>query len=221
MADAGCKCLLVAGDISQPAHCRALVRKAVEALGKIDILVNNAAHQKSSTSIEEISDEEWELTLASNVSAMFYITKAAVPHMNKGSSIINAASINADSPSPQLLAYATLKGAILNFTAGLAQLLSEKGIRANSVAPGPVWTPLVPSTMAPEKIASRRAPCGRARKPHPLAKFVLARRLFFDRSGVDQSRQKSPRQFVRGASFHDASARKPSRTSSNVRCLAA
>jgi len=150
--DAGRRCLLVAGDISKPEHCRELVRKAVEAFSRIDILVNNAAHQMTFDSIEDISDEEWDKTFATNISAMFYITKAAVPHMPAGSSIINTASINADTPNPTLLAYATTKGAIQNFTAGLAQLLAEKNIRANTVAPGPVWTPLIPSTMPSEKV---------------------------------------------------------------------
>src|SRR5690606_15592260 len=134
----------VAADISKPAHCRELVRKAVEAFSRIGILVNNAAHQMTFDSIADISDEEWDKTFATNISTMFYITKAAVPHMPAGSSIINTASINADTPNPTLLAYATTKGAIQNFTAGLAQLLAEKNIRANTVAPGPVWTPLIP-----------------------------------------------------------------------------
>ena len=120
-------------------------------LGGIDILVNNAAHQAPSR-IEDISEEEWELTFRVNIHAMFYLTKAAVPHMKPGSAIINTASINADKPNPTLLAYATTKGAIQNFTAGLAQLLAEKGIRANAVAPGPIWTPLIPSTMSEDTV---------------------------------------------------------------------
>lgn len=169
--DAGRKCVLVRGDISKPDHCRELVSKAVEAFGRIDVLVNNAAHQNTFESIEQIPDEEWELTLATNISAMFYITKGAVPHMSEGASIINTSSINADSPSPQLLAYATTKGAIQNFTAGLAQMLAEKGIRANTVAPGPVWTPLIPSTMPPEKVSNfgKQVPMGRPAQPRELA----------------------------------------------------
>jgi short chain dehydrogenase len=116
--EAGRQCLLVAGDISKAEHSRSLVQKTIEAFGRIDVVVNNAAHQMSFNSIEEISDEEWDLTFATNISAMFYITKAAVPHMKPGSSIINTASVNADSPTPQLLAYATTKGAIQNFTGG-------------------------------------------------------------------------------------------------------
>jgi NAD(P)-dependent dehydrogenase (short-subunit alcohol dehydrogenase family) len=167
----GQQCVLVRGDISKPDHCRELVRRAVEAFGQIDVLVNNAAHQNTFESIEEIPDEEWELTMSTNISAMFYITKAAVPNMPQSASIINTSSVNADNPSPQLLAYATTKGAIQNFTAGLAQMLAEKGIRANTVAPGPVWTPLIPSTMPPEKVSNfgKQVPMGRPAQPRELA----------------------------------------------------
>jgi NAD(P)-dependent dehydrogenase (short-subunit alcohol dehydrogenase family) len=168
---AGRKCLLVPGDIAQAAHCRELVKKAVEALGRIDILVNNAAHQMTFDALEKIPDEEWERTLATNLSAMFYITKAAMPHMKQGSSIINTASINADVPNPTLLAYATTKGAIQNFSAGLAQLLAEKGIRANSVAPGPVWTPLIPASMSEDRVQKfgSNTPMKRPAQPCELA----------------------------------------------------
>ena len=168
---AGRRCWLVPGDISKPQHCKNLVQQAVEQMGRIDILVNNAAHQDTFEDITEIPDQEWELTLATNISAMFYITKAAVPHMPQGSSIINTSSVNADTPSPQLLAYATTKGAIQNFTAGLAQMLAEKGIRANTIAPGPVWTPLIPSTMPPEKVKNfgKQVPMGRPAQPKELA----------------------------------------------------
>jgi NAD(P)-dependent dehydrogenase (short-subunit alcohol dehydrogenase family) len=168
---AGRKCLLVPGDIAQAAHCRELVKKAVEALGRIDILVNNAAHQMTFDALEKIPDEEWERTLATNLSAMFYITKAAMPHMKPGSSIINTASINADVPNPTLLAYATTKGAIQNFSAGLAQLLAEKGIRANSVAPGPVWTPLIPASMSEDSVQKfgSNTPMKRPAQPCELA----------------------------------------------------
>jgi len=135
--DAGRKAVLMSGDLQTPDHCRAVVSKAVSELGGIDILVNNAAHQATFQSIEDISDEEWELTFKVNIHAMFYLTKAAVPHMKPGGCIINTASINSDAPNPTLLAYATTKGAIHNFTAGLAQMLAGKGIRANAVAPGP------------------------------------------------------------------------------------
>ncbi|MFL5020593.1 MAG: SDR family NAD(P)-dependent oxidoreductase, partial [Rhizobium sp.] len=138
---AGRKAILVSGDIQDPAHCRQIVETAVKELGGIDILVNNAAHQASFKSIDEISDEEWELTFKVNIHSMFYLTKAAVAHMKPGSAIINTASINSDNPNPTLLAYATTKGAIHNFTGGLAQMLAPEGIRVNTVAPGPVWTP--------------------------------------------------------------------------------
>jgi hypothetical protein len=140
------------GDITNREHCRALVQTTVERFGRIDVLVNNAAYQMTFESIEEISDDEWHKTFSTNVGAMFRITKAAVPPMPAGSSIVKTSSVNADSPSPAFLAYATTKGAIQNFTGGLAQLLAEKGIMANCVAPGPVWTPLIPSTMPRERL---------------------------------------------------------------------
>src|SRR5690242_18619810 len=169
--EAGRKAVLVAGDLGQPAHCRTVIDEAVKNLGGIDILVNNAAHQASFKSIEEISDEEWELTFRVNIHAMFYLTKAAVPHMKNGSAIINTASINADMPNPTLLAYATTKGAIQNFTMGLAQLLADKGIRANAVAPGPIWTPLIPSTMSEDAVAEfgKNVPMKRPGQPGELA----------------------------------------------------
>jgi hypothetical protein len=168
---AGRKCILMPGDIKDPAHCRAIVSKAVAAFGSIDILVNNAAHQASYSSIDDISDEEWDITFRTNIHSMFYLTKAAVPHMKEGSSIINTTSINADTPSPQLLAYATTKGAIQNFTAGLAQLLAKQRIRVNCVAPGPIWTPLIPSTMPEEKVKDfgKQVPMQRPGQPKELA----------------------------------------------------
>ncbi|NEI03356.1 SDR family oxidoreductase [Rhizobium ruizarguesonis] len=168
---AGRKAVLVSGDIQDPAHCRQIVETAVKELGGIDILVNNAAHQASFKSIDEISDEEWELTFKVNIHSMFYLTKAAVAHMKPGSAIINTASINSDSPNPTLLAYATTKGAIQNFTAGLAQLLAEKGIRANAVAPGPIWTPLIPSTLPEETVSNfgKQVPMKRPGQPAELA----------------------------------------------------
>jgi NAD(P)-dependent dehydrogenase (short-subunit alcohol dehydrogenase family) len=169
--EAGRKAILVPGDIKEARHCRATVDKAIAAFGALDILVNNAAHQASFDSIEDIDDEEWALTFAVNVHAMFYLTKAAVPHMKPGAAIINTASINADTPNPTLLAYATTKGAIQNFTAGLAQLLAGKGIRVNTVAPGPIWTPLIPSTLPEDAVANfgRQVPMGRPGQPAELA----------------------------------------------------
>lgn len=165
------RAILIRGDLQSADHCRKVVESAVRELGGLDILVNNAAHQATFSSIEEIPDEEWELTFRVNIHAMFYLTKAAVRHMKPGSSIINTASINSDAPSPHLLAYATTKGAIQNFTAGLAQLLADRGIRANAVAPGPIWTPLIPSTMPPEAVANfgKQVPMKRPGQPAELA----------------------------------------------------
>jgi len=173
---AGRRCVLVPGDIADAAHCRAIVERAVAEFGRIDILVNNAAFQRTYASIEDIPDEEWDYTFRTNIAAMFHLAKAAVPHMRPGSSIINTTSIQSDKPSPMLLAYASTKGAVSNFTAGLAQMLGEKGIRVNGVAPGPIWTPLIPSTMPPEKVRSfgEDTPLGRPGQPRELAGiFVL------------------------------------------------
>jgi NAD(P)-dependent dehydrogenase (short-subunit alcohol dehydrogenase family) len=169
--EAGRKAVLVPGDVAQPAHCAAIVDKAVEAFGRLDILVNNAAYQMSYPSLDAISDEEWDKTFDTNIGAMFRITRAAVKHMKPGAAIVNTTSINADHPNPGLIAYATTKGAIQNFTGGLAQLLAEKGIRANCVAPGPIWTPLIPSTMPPEKVEKfgQQVPMKRPGQPAELA----------------------------------------------------
>jgi NAD(P)-dependent dehydrogenase (short-subunit alcohol dehydrogenase family) len=169
--EAGRTAVLVEGDIQYPKHCRTIVDLAVKELGAIDILVNNSAHQASFKDIEEITDDEWELTFRVNIHAMFYLTKAAVPHMKPGSAIINTASINSDNPNPTLLAYATTKGAIQNFTAGLAQLLAKKGIRANAVAPGPIWTPLIPSTLPDDSVVNfgKQVPMQRPGQPAELA----------------------------------------------------
>ncbi|TFI56682.1 SDR family oxidoreductase [Sphingomonas parva] len=169
--EAGRKAVLVPGDISDAAHCRALVARAAEEFGRIDVLVNNAAHQDTIDWIEDIPDEEWEVTFRTNIHAMFYITKAAVAHMGEGGSVINTTSVQADNPSPELLAYATTKGAIQNFTGGLAQMLAKRGIRANCVAPGPIWTPLIPSTMPKEKVDDfgKQVPMERPGQPAELA----------------------------------------------------
>ena len=144
--------------------------------GRLDILVNNAAHQATIDSIEEISSEEWDRTMRTNLYGMFYLCKAAAPVMRPGSAIINTSSIQSKSPTPELLAYATTKGAIANFTAGLAGMLAEKGIRVNAVAPGPIWTPLIPSTLPVEKVENfgSDTPLGRVGQPAELAgAFVL------------------------------------------------
>ncbi|MFV8317868.1 glucose 1-dehydrogenase [Mycobacterium sp. 23] len=168
---AGRKCVLVPGDLSDPAHCRAVVDRAVSEFGRIDVLVNNAAFQMTHESLEEISDEEWDHTFRLNVGAYFYLAKATLPHMGSGSSIIGSSSVNSDSPNPTLAPYAATKAAIANLSASLAQMLGPKGIRVNSVAPGPVWTPLIPATMPPEKVKSfgDDVPLGRAGQPAELA----------------------------------------------------
>jgi NAD(P)-dependent dehydrogenase (short-subunit alcohol dehydrogenase family) len=168
---AGRKAVLLPGDIKDPFHCRKIVETALKEFGKLDILVNNAAHQASFASLEDISDEEWAVTFQTNIFSMFYLSKAAAPHLRSGGTIINTSSVNADTPSPQLLAYATTKGAIQNFSGGLAQLLAEKGIRVNCVAPGPIWTPLIPSTMPEEKVKNfgSQVPAQRPGQPKELA----------------------------------------------------
>jgi NAD(P)-dependent dehydrogenase (short-subunit alcohol dehydrogenase family) len=169
--EAGRQALLIRGDIAEPQQCREVIRAAVDTFGRIDILVSNAAFQMTHETLEEIEDAEWDRTLATNVSAFFHLTKAALPHMSPGSSIIGSSSVNSDSPSPTLAPYAATKAAIANLCASLAQLLGPRGIRVNSVAPGPVWTPLIPSTMPPEKVESfgKDTPLGRAGQPAELA----------------------------------------------------
>ena len=169
--EAGRRAVLVAGDLSSPEHCREVVSKAMTDLGGIDVLVNNAAYQMTRESLEDISDDEWDYTIATNFSAMFHLCKAAVPHMEPGSSIIGSSSVNSDNPSPTLAPYAATKAAIANFCASLAQLLGGQDIRVNSVAPGPVWTPLIPSTMDEEKVEQfgSDTPLGRPGQPIELA----------------------------------------------------
>jgi NAD(P)-dependent dehydrogenase (short-subunit alcohol dehydrogenase family) len=174
--EAGRRAILVPGDLADPAHCRAVIERAVNEFGRIDVLVNNAAFQMSHESIEDIPDDEWDYTFQVNITAMFHLCKAAVKHMPSGSSIINTTSINSDKPKPTLLAYATTKGAIANFTGGLSQLLADKGIRVNSVAPGPIWTPLIPSTMPADEVESfgDETPMKRPGQPKEVAPvFVM------------------------------------------------
>jgi len=169
--DAGRRAVLVPGDLADAGYCRALVERAVAELGGIDVLVNNAAYQMSHDTVEEIDDSEWQHTFDVNITAMFRVIQAALPHLGSGASIINTSSVNYDMPKPTLLPYATTKGAIANFTAGLAQMLGERGIRVNAVAPGPIWTPLIPSTMPPAQVAEfgRNTPLGRAGQPKEVA----------------------------------------------------
>src|SRR5690606_35168139 len=167
----GRKVLLIPGDISEEAHCKQLIEQTVAGIGGIDIIVNNAAYQMQHKSIQEISAEEWDYTFKTNIHAMFYICKAAEPHLKPGSTIINTSSVNAYSPNPTLLPYAITKGAIQNFTASLAQLWGEKGIRVNCVAPGPIWTPLIPGSFPAEDTSEfgKQTPLKRPAQPAELA----------------------------------------------------
>jgi NAD(P)-dependent dehydrogenase (short-subunit alcohol dehydrogenase family) len=173
--EAGRQCLLLPGDIANKDTCQQLVDKTVEAYGRIDVLVNNAAFQMTHKELADIPDDEWVRTFDINITAMFRICQAAVPHMQAGGSIINTSSVNSDTPKPTLLAYATTKCAIANFTAGLAQLLGSKGIRVNSVAPGPIWTPLIVATMTGEDIVSfgEETPLGRPGQPVEVAPIYV------------------------------------------------
>jgi NAD(P)-dependent dehydrogenase (short-subunit alcohol dehydrogenase family) len=168
---AGRRAVLVDGDLSEAQHCRDVIARAVREFGRVDVLVSNAAYQMTRESLDEIPDDEWGYTFRTNVEAMFHLVKAAVPHMGPGSSIIGSSSVNSDMPSPTLAPYAATKAAIANFTASLAQLLGPKGIRVNSVAPGPVWTPLIPATMPAEKVEQfgQDTPLGRPGQPAELA----------------------------------------------------
>ncbi|MFJ2457212.1 glucose 1-dehydrogenase [Pseudomonas neuropathica] len=172
---AGRQCLLLPGDIAQKAHCQALVDKTVERFGRIDVLVNNAAFQMTHETFEEIPDDEWVMTFDVNITAIFRLCQAAIKHMRAGSSIINTSSINSDMPKPTLLAYATTKGAIANFTGGLAQMLGPKEIRVNCVAPGPIWTPLIVSTMPDEEVQNfgGNTPLGRPGQPVEVAPIYV------------------------------------------------
>lgn len=172
---AGRKAVMVRGDLSSPQHCREVIDTAVQEMGGIDILVSNAAFQMSHETIEEIPDEEWDFTIATNLSAFFHLTKAALPHMESGASIIATTSINYQQPSPQLLPYAVTKAGMANMVASLAQMLAERGIRANGVAPGPIWTPLIPSTMPEEAVESfgQQAPLKRPGQPAELAPIYV------------------------------------------------
>ena len=170
--ESGQQCLALPGDIRDPATCHQLIDRVVKEFGGIDVLVNNAGWQQTFASILEISPEELDRTFRTNIFAMFYLCQAAIPYMKPGSSIINTASIQAYKPSPKLLHYAATKGAIVNFTKGLSQELAEKGIRVNAVAPGPIWTPLIPSSMETENFG-KQAPLKRAGQPVEMAPIYV------------------------------------------------
>ncbi|WP_421578709.1 SDR family oxidoreductase [Shinella sp. M31] len=174
--EAGSKALVLPGDITSEDHCHHLVRQCLENFGQLDILVNNAAFQRTYADIGDITADEWDRTFRTNIYAPFFLSRAAIPHMRPGSAIINTTSIQSRQPSPHLLAYAATKGAISNFTAGLAEMVADKGIRVNAVAPGPIWTPLIPSTMPTDKTKDfgKQTLLGRAGQPAELAgAFVL------------------------------------------------
>jgi NAD(P)-dependent dehydrogenase (short-subunit alcohol dehydrogenase family) len=169
---AGKKVVKMPGNIGDEAHCQRLLEQAISKFGKIDILVNNAAHQMYRGEIESITAQELEHTYRTNVFLMFYLCKAALEHMQPGSSIINTCSVEVYQPQPMLLDYASTKAAIVNFTKGLAMEVAQQGIRVNSVAPGPVWTPLIPATMPAEQVSQfgqQESPMGRAAQPAELA----------------------------------------------------
>ena len=170
--EAGRKAVSVPADLREEQACQAVVDRAVEEFGRIDVLVNNAAYQMAQEGgIEDFTTEQFDRTVKTNLYAMFWLCKKAIPHMRSGSSIINTSSIQASDPSPQLLDYAMTKAGIINFTQGLALMLAERGIRVNSVAPGPIWTPLIKSTMPPSMTDSfgEQTPLGRAGQPAEVA----------------------------------------------------
>jgi len=172
VAAAGRKALLLPGDVSDPQFCRSAIEKAVGEFGKVDILVNNAAYQNSQDSLDEVSEEQWDRTFKTNIYGYFYMAKAALPHLSRGSAIINTGSITGLEGSKALLDYSATKGAIHAFTKSLAQNLVEKGIRVNCVAPGPVWTPLNPSdNKTPEEVAhfGESTPMKRPAQPEEVA----------------------------------------------------
>ena len=167
----GRRCLLIAGDAGDESFCRQAVERTVSELGRLDVLVNNAAEQHVAHSIEEITEEQLVRTFRTNIFAMFFLTKAALPHLREGSAIVNSTSVTAYKGNPQLLDYSSTKGAIVAFTRSLSQALAEKKIRVNAVAPGPIWTPLIPATFPPDKVKTFGAdvPLGRPGQPEEVA----------------------------------------------------
>ncbi|RUT05579.1 NAD(P)-dependent oxidoreductase [Dulcicalothrix desertica PCC 7102] len=167
----GRRAVTIAGDIGSESFCQQAVQQTVDELGKLDILVNNAAEQHPQESIEDITEEQLEKTFRTNIFSMFFMTKAAMKHLHEGSAIINTTSVTAYKGNPQLLDYSSTKGAIVAFTRSLSQNLVEKGIRVNGVAPGPIWTPLIPATFPEEKVANfgKQVPMQRAGQPEEVA----------------------------------------------------
>jgi NAD(P)-dependent dehydrogenase (short-subunit alcohol dehydrogenase family) len=175
VTEAGRKAVLLPGDIAEQSVCTAVARKAIDAFGAIDILVNNAAFQRSYDKFEDISDDEFEETFRVNIFAMFRLCKALLPQMKAGGSIINTGSIQSFDPSPSLIAYASTKAAIVSFTRSLASLAIKQGVRVNAVAPGPVWTPLIPSTLPKKKVKEfgSQTVFGRAAQPAEIAPIFV------------------------------------------------
>ena len=169
--DEGRRCELIAGDIGDPKHCAKIVQQTAKALGKLDILVNNAAEQHPQKDLRKITPKQLERTFRTNIFSFFFLTQAALPHLKKGSAIVNTSSVTAYRGSPALLDYSATKGAIISFTRSLAHALVKKGIRVNAVAPGPIWTPLIPATFPGEKVETfgSDAPMGRAGQPSEVA----------------------------------------------------
>ena len=167
----GRRCITIAGDVGDENHCKALVQQTVKELGKLDILVNNAAEQHPQESIEKISEQQLERTFRTNIFSMFFLTKAAMKHLKEGSTIVNTTSVTAYKGNPELLDYSSTKGAIVAFTRSLSQALADKKIRVNAVAPGPIWTPLIPSTFPAKEVATfgSDTPLGRAGEPEEVA----------------------------------------------------
>lgn len=167
--------LIIPGDIQEEAHCKKIIDETINKFGRLDILVNNAAFQMAHSSLQEVSAEEWDKTFRTNIYAPFYLCKAAEPHLKPGSSVINTTSVNAYQPSESLVPYAATKGAIKNFTSSMAQLWGEKGIRVNAVAPGPIWTPLIPATLPEEKVKNfgKKTPLGRPGQPVEMAPIYV------------------------------------------------
>ena len=171
----GRRAITIAGDVGDESFCKQTVKQTIDAFGRLDILVNNAAHQVTQKRIEDITEEQLTRTFRTNIFAMFFLTKAAMPHLKKGSAIVNTASVTCYKGSPELLDYSSTKGAIVAFTRSLSQNLAEKGIRVNAVAPGPIWTPLIPSTMPTEHVEKfgQDVPMKRAGQPEEVAPSFL------------------------------------------------
>lgn len=169
--ESGRKCIAIAGDVGDPAFCRRAAQRAVRALGRLDIVVNNAAEQHPCAKLEDITPRQLERTFRTNIFSFFYLTQACLPHLGEGSAIINTASVTAYRGSASLLDYSATKGAIVSFTRSLAHALVQRSIRVNAVAPGPIWTPLIPSTFPGEKVATfgSDVPLGRAGQPNEVA----------------------------------------------------